>query len=147
MKEIRYLPVVLLLLQPVVGSAHNPGHPSPSETTATVVIDASSAEENSSIPRPHAPNAASNPNVPKCHWELREQVRQANKQLVLSKMLKTPAQIEYEDQFLSKLAEMNDLNHQMVIVTIQESAMESMAAADQKVTPAAQESASARVSP
>ena len=39
--------------------------------------------------------------------ELREQVRQANKQLVLSKMLKTPAQIEYEDQFLSKLAEMN----------------------------------------
>ena len=171
MKEIRYLPVVLLLLQPVVGSAHNPGHPSPSETTATVVIDASSAEENSSIPRPHAPNAASNPNVPKCHWdkldaegrasvwptlsarhrdyhwrlmtseeraelrsflpkmerrrlrerfvtnhqhardndrpyvlykrlskqelcELREQVRQANKQLVLSKMLKTPAQIE-----------------------------------------------------
>ena len=50
--------------------------------------------------------------------ELREQVRQANKQLVLSKMLKTPAQIEYEDQFLSKLAEMNDLNHQMVIVTI-----------------------------
>lgn len=68
MKEIRYLPVVLLLLQPVVGSAHNPGHPSPSETTATVVIDASSAEENSSIPRPHAPNAASNPNVPKCHW-------------------------------------------------------------------------------
>ena len=79
--------------------------------------------------------------------ELREQVRQANKQLVLSKMLKTPAQIEYEDQFLSKLAEMNDLNHQMVIVTIQESAMESMAAADQKVTPAAQESASARVSP
>ena len=224
MKEIRYLPVVLLLLQPVVGSAHNPGHPSPSETTATVVIDASSAEENSSIPRPHAPNAASNPNVPKCHWdkldaegrasvwptlsarhrdyhwrlmtseeraelrsflpkmerrrlrerfvtnhqhardndrpyvlykrlskqelcELREQVRQANKQLVLSKMLKTPAQIEYEDQFLSKLAEMNDLNHQMVIVAIQESAMESMAAADQKVTPAAQESASARVSP
>ena len=196
MKEIRYLPVVLLLLQPVVGSAHNPEHPSPSETTATVVIDASSAEENSSIPRPHAPNAASNPNVPKCHWdkldaelrsflpkmerrrlrerfvtnhqhardndrpyvlykrlskqelcELREQVRQANKQLVLSKMLKTPAQIEYEDQFLSKLAEMNDLNHQMVIVTIQESAMESMAAADQKVTPAAQESASARVSP
>ena len=187
MKEIRYLPVVLLLLQPVVGSAHNPGHPSPSETTATVVIDASSAEENSSIPRPHAPNAASNPNVPKCHWDkldaegrasvwptlsarhrdyhwrlmtseeraelrsflpkLREQVRQANKQLVLSKMLKTPAQIEYEDQFLSKLAEMNDLNHQMVIVTIQESAMESMAAADQKVTPAAQESASARVSP
>lgn len=207
MKEIRYLPVVLLLLQPVVGSAHNPEHPSPSETTATVVIDASSAEENSSIPRPHAPNAASNPNVPKCHWdkldaegrasvwptlsarhrdyhwrlmtseeraelrsflpkmerrrlrerfvtnhqhardndrpyvlyrrlskqelcELREQVRQANKQLVLS-----------------KLAEMNDLNHQMVIVTIQESAMESMAAADQKVTPAAQESASARVSP
>lgn len=45
MKEIRYLPVVLLLLQPVVGSAHNPEHPSPSETTATVVIDASSAEE------------------------------------------------------------------------------------------------------
>lgn len=79
--------------------------------------------------------------------ELREQVRQANKQLVLSKMLKTPAQIEYEDQFLSKLAEMNDLNHQMLIVTIQESAMESMAAADQKVTPAAQESAPARVSP
>ena len=74
-------------------------------------------------------------------------MRQANKQLVLSKMLKTPAQIEYEDQFLSKLAEMNDLNHQMVIVTIQESAMESMAAADQKVTPAAQESASTRVSP
>ena len=69
MKEIRYLPVVLLLLQPVVGSAHNPEHPSPSETTATVVIDASSAEENSSIPRPHAPNAASNPNVPKCHWD------------------------------------------------------------------------------
>ncbi|MFQ9392167.1 MAG: hypothetical protein ACLR2C_08910 [Parasutterella excrementihominis] len=71
MKEIRYLPVVLLLLQPVVGSAHNPGHPSPSETTATVVIDASSAEENSSIPRPHAPNAASNltfPNVTGINW-------------------------------------------------------------------------------
>ena len=204
MKEIRYLPVVLLLLQPVVGSAHNPGHPSPSETTATVVIDASSAEENSSIPRPHAPNAASNPNVPKCHWDkldaegrasvwptlsarhrdyhwrlmtseeraelrsflpkmerrrLRERfvtnhqhARDNDRPYVLYKrlskqVLKTPAQIEYEDQFLSKLAEMNDLNHQMVIVTIQESAMESMAAADQKVTPAAQESASARVSP
>ena len=205
MKEIRYLPVVLLLLQPVVGSAHNPGHPSPSETTATVVIDASSAEENSSIPRPHAPGRASvwptlSARHRDYHWrlmtseeraelrsflpkmerrrlrerfvtnhqhardndrpyvlykrlskqelcELREQVRQANKQLVLSKMLKTPAQIEYEDQFLSKLAEMNDLNHQMLIVTIQESAMESMAAADQKVTPAAQESAPARVSP
>lgn len=224
MKEIRYLPVVLLLLQPVVGSAHNPGNPLPSETTATVVIDASSAEETGSIPRPHAPNAASNPNVPKCPWdnlnaeeraavwptlsarhrdyhwrlmtneeraelraflpkmerrrlrerfvtnhqhardndrpyvlykrlskqelcELREQVRQANKQLVLSEMLKTPAQIEYEGQFLSKLAEMNDLNHQMLIVTIQESAAESMAASGQKATPAAQESASARISP
>lgn len=225
MKEIRYLPVVLLLLQPVVGSAHNPGNPLPSETTATVVIDASSAEESSSIPRPHAPNAASNPNVPKCTWdeldaearaslwptlsarhrdyhwrlmtneeraelraflpkmerrrlrerfvtnhqhardndrpyvlykrlskqelcELREQVRQANKQLVMSEMLKTPAQIEYEDQFLSKLAEMNDLNHQMLIVTIQESASESITAAgEQKTAPTAQDRAPARVSP
>ena len=69
MKEIRYLPVVLLLLQPVVGSAHNSGNPLPSETTATVVIDASSAEKSSPIPRPHAPNAASNPNVPKCTWD------------------------------------------------------------------------------
>ena len=69
MKEIRYLPVVLLLLQPVVGSAHNPGNPLPSETPAAVVIDASSAEETGSIPRPHAPNAASNPNVPKCPWD------------------------------------------------------------------------------
>ncbi|WP_370855608.1 hypothetical protein [Parasutterella sp.] len=225
MKEIRYLPVVLLLLQPVVGSAHNSGNPLPSETTATVVIDASSAEKSSSIPRPHAPNAASNPNVPKCTWdeldaearaslwptlsarhrdyhwhlmtneeraelraflpkierrrlrerfvtnhqlardndrpyvlykrlskqelcELREQVRQANKQLVMSEMLKTPAQIEYEDQFLSKLAEMNDLNHQMLIVTIQESASESIAAAgEQKTAPTAQDRAPARVSP
>lgn len=225
MKEIRYLPVVLLLLQPVVGSAHTSGHPLPSETSAAVVIDASSAEETGSIPRPHAPNAASNPNVPKCQWddlnaearaalwptlsarhrdyhwrlmsneeraelraflpkmerrrlrerfvmnhyhvrdndrpyvlykrlskqelcELREQVRQANKQLVLSSMLKTPAQIEYEDQFLSKLAEMNDLNHQMLIVTIQESASESLAAsADQKNAPAAKDQAPANISP
>ena len=63
-------------------------------------------------------------------------------------MLKTPAQIEYEDQFLSKLAEMNDLNHQMLIVTIQESASESLAAsADQKNAPAAKDQAPANISP
>lgn len=66
----------------------------------------------------------------------------------MSEMLKTPAQIEYEDQFLSKLAEMNDLNHQMLIVTIQESASESIATAgEQKTAPTAQDRAPARVSP
>lgn len=43
---------------------------------------------------------------------------------------------------------MNDLNHQMLIVTIQESASESIATAgEQKTAPTAQDRAPARVSP
>ena len=55
---------------------------------------------------------------------LREQVRQAHRQQVLAGMLKTPAQIEYEDQFLSSLAKMNDQTHQMLIITIQDNGPE-----------------------
>lgn len=197
MKEIRYIPVVMLLLQPVVGSAHNPGENHSINGNAEVTVDAPLAAAPSALPRPHAPHNGENINVVTCPWdrldaearaalwptlsarhrdyhwrlmnnderaalrtclpkierrrlrerfvmnhnhagendrpyvlykrlskeelsELREQVRQANKQIILSSMLKTPAQIEYEDQFLSKMAELNALKHQMLVITIQD---------------------------
>lgn len=204
MKKFRYIPVIFLLLQPVIGSASPNNSVSEAQSTQSVVVDALANSEAASLPRPHTPNADKNPNIPQCHWmemtteeraklwptlsprhrdyhwrlmslkertelrnllpkqerrklrerfvmsaencpdpcpqpdrpyvlykrlskeelaQLRDQVRSAHKQIVLSNMLKTPAQIEYEDAFLTHLAEQKDLSHRMLIITIQEDAI------------------------
>lgn len=197
LKKFRYLPVIFLLLQPVIGSANPNTQPPETADQQTIAVDALANSEAAELPRPHTPNAAQNPNIPQCRWlemnaeerakvwptlsprhrdyhwrlmsleertelrnllpkkerrklrerfvmsqdlehendrpyvlykrlsrdelaELRDQVRQAHKQIVLSNMLKTPAQIEYEDEFLSHLAEQKDHRHRMLIITIQE---------------------------
>ena len=52
--------------------------------------------------------------------QLRQQIREAQRQQLFANMLKTPAQIEHESQFLSSQAKFHDQTHQMLIITIQD---------------------------
>lgn len=58
---------------------------------------------------------------------LRLQVQQAIQQQITEGSIKTPAQLEHEDQFLSSLARLNDHTHQMLIVTVTDGPIETPA--------------------